>query len=88
MSNSSYEVKRVLFDIEPELTQVYVAITAYGDSPIGVQGWHHKTFPASKSMLDIMNGVADGSIENWVMWPLNAPPRSRLDGGRDSEASI
>lgn len=64
--------REVRFVIEDELTQCYVAIDATGDAPLGVQGWHHKTFPASKSILDIVNGFAtkDGDP---ILWPLNAP---------------
>jgi hypothetical protein len=61
-------IKKVLFVIEPELTHCYVAVDAEGDCPLGVQGWHHKTFPASMSALDILKGDFD-----YLMWPLDAP---------------
>lgn len=66
--------KQVLFVIEDELTQAYFHIEAIGDCPIGVQGWHHRTFPASKSVINILEGIADGSIEDPVLWALEAPP--------------
>ncbi len=74
MANSGYNVREVRFIIEDELTQCYIAMEATGDSPIGVQGWHHKTFPPSKSTLDIMKMWADGE-EQPVLWPQEAPPR-------------
>ena len=73
MGKCSSVFREFRFVIEDELTQAYVAIEAIGDCPLGVQGWHHKTFPASKSVVDILNGVADGSIEAFVLWPLSAP---------------
>ena len=66
--------KKILFDLsDPELTKVYVAIQADGDCPLSVQGWHHKTFPASMSCLDILAGIKDNTIENPLLWGLEAP---------------
>ena len=69
---SIYE--EIRFDLrDEELTQAYVLVRAVGDCPIGVQGWHHKTFPASLSTLGILQRIATGEEESWVMWPLKAP---------------
>ena len=60
----------------PELTEVYVLCEAIGDCPFGVQGWHHKTFPASLSTRDIMNEHMwnpDEKESDPVMWPQKAP---------------
>ena len=73
MANSSYEVKEIRFVIKDELTECYVLVQAYGDSPIGVQGWHHKTFPASMSCLDILGSP---EFRDHVLWPLDAPERT------------
>jgi hypothetical protein len=70
MADSSYEVIELRFVIKPELTECYVALQAFGDSPIGVQGWHHKTFPASMPVVDILRGE---DMKNCVLWPLDAP---------------
>lgn len=72
MANGSYETKEIRFVIEPELTQCYVLLEADRNCPIGVQGWHHKTFPVSMSALDILEAYKSGK-EQPVMWPLNAP---------------
>jgi hypothetical protein len=69
MGKASMEYKEVRFVIEDELTQVYVFIEAHGDCPLGVQGWHHKTFPASQSIIDI---VKSNEFEDSVLWPLDA----------------
>ena len=70
MTDSSYEFREVRFIYEPELTQCYVLLQAFGDSPIGIQGWHHKTFPAAKSAVDILiHHAADA-----VLWPQDAQP--------------
>ena len=71
MGRASMEFKEVRFVIGPELTEAYVLIEAHGDCPIGVQGWHHKTFPPSKSVKDIIDGFGGG--DDPVMWPLDAP---------------
>lgn len=63
-----YRELRVI--IEEELTQVYVLLDAYPDAPLGVQGWHHKTFPASRHLDEILQS-ADFTP---MMWPQAAPP--------------
>jgi hypothetical protein len=35
-----------------------------------VQGWHHKTFPKSVAVIDI---IENGGKDDPVMWPLEAP---------------
>lgn len=72
MGKAGVLYKEIRFVIEDELTQVYVHCEALGDCPIGVQGWHHKTFPKSKSALDIMNAWAKGD-EDPVLWSQEAP---------------
>ena len=72
MARAGYEVKEVRIVIEPELTQVFVMCEAWGDCPIGVQGWHHKTFPPSVSGLDFFTAWKVGD-EDPVLWPLEAP---------------
>lgn len=56
---------------DPDLTEVYVAVTAHGDCPLGLQGWHHKTFPAQISSQDILAK----HFSDFLMWGLEAPPR-------------
>ena len=63
--------RELRFVIEDELTQVYVLIEALGDCPLGVQGWHHKTFPASKSVQQILEEGVKG--DDPVLWPLSSP---------------
>jgi hypothetical protein len=58
------------FIIEKDLTQCYVYIDAYPDAPFFLQGWHHKTFPASMSVVDIINTWKD---DDPMMWPNAAP---------------
>jgi hypothetical protein len=72
MGKARAEVKEVRFIIEDELTQVYVFYEAFGDCPLGVQGWHHKSFPKSKSVLNIIQEMvtSDGDA---MLWPQNAP---------------
>ena len=75
MANGSYAVKEIRFVIEDELTQVYVLLDADHECPVGVQGWHHKTYPASKSVSEILMEAFTGKDEDPVLWPLNAPRR-------------
>lgn len=74
MSYAGIEYKEIRIVIQPELTQVYVLIDAIGDCPIGVQGWHHKTFPASKNASEIVGSLGQ---DDPVLWPLNAPETGR-----------
>lgn len=74
MANTIYELAEWRIVIEPELTQVYVFLIVTSDpldAPMGVQGWHHKTFPKSMSVIDILQSVANG--DQPLMWPLSAP---------------
>ena len=70
MANSEAIYREVRFVIEDELTHCYVLIEARGDSPLGVQGWHFKTFPASVPAIDILKGF-DGASP--ILWPQKAP---------------
>lgn len=75
MADAHYDITEIRFVIEPELTQVYMLAENVGDPnemPIGVVGWHHKTFPASMSTMDIMKAWAEGK-ETPIMWAQKAP---------------
>ena len=76
MANTVIAYQEIRIDVRhPELTEVYVLIdNLSNDGMLGVQGWHHKTFPASMSSLDILKSWADGA-EDPVLWPQKAPPR-------------
>ena len=73
MANTKYNITRILFDTEPELTQCYVFIHAWIVVAIGVEGWQHKTFPKSMTTLNILNNWGAGQEEP-LMWPQMAPP--------------
>lgn len=65
------EYKELRFVIG-ELTSVYVLINDDGGmGTLGPQGWHHKAFPPSKSVLDIMGVMF--STDDCILWPKNAP---------------
>lgn len=65
--------REIRFVIEDELTQVYVLMDGVGDCPLGLQGWHHKTFPASKPIVEI---VTEGfTTDDCKLWPQAAPKR-------------
>jgi len=70
MSKATATILEVRFVIHPELTECYVAVEAGGDAPIGVQGWHHKTFPASMSAIDILQSA---DFRDYLLWGLEAP---------------
>ena len=72
MANSTATVREVRVVIEDELTQCYVLYEAGGDSPLGVQGWHHKTFPASTAAIDIFEAWQRGD-DNPLLWSQEAP---------------
>lgn len=72
MGNCAVFYRELRFVIQDELTHCYALMGAYGDCPLGAQGWHHKAFPASKSCIEILDDFKNG-VEDPVMWPLNAP---------------
>ncbi len=70
MGQCAIAYEEIRFDIRDEqVTECYVFIGAEGDCPIGLQGWHHKTFPARISLADIcLQQIAES-----LAWPLQAP---------------
>ena len=70
MAWAGAKFKEVRFIIEEGVTQVYVAVEAEGDCPLGVQGWHHKTFPASIPISAIVPLMGE---DDPILWPLNTP---------------
>lgn len=73
MANTQIEYQEVRFDVRDEdLTHAYVYIHCLNDAPAGIEGWHHKTFPSSMSILDIMTAWNKGE-ENPITWSLQAP---------------
>lgn len=70
--NTDVYYRETRFIYEEELTQCYVYLDAYNDVPLGVQGWHHKTFPKTKSAVDILTGMTKDSP---ILWPQSAPPQ-------------
>jgi len=67
------EVHFILTD--PQITEVYIAVSVAGDCPLGAQGWHYKAFPARMSVLEIMTG---GGLEDHLLWPLKAPDMAKV----------
>lgn len=73
MGKATVEVLEIRFKIEPELTQAYIFFQGHGDCPEpGTTGWHHKTFPKSVSVIDIIKAHADGT-DDPLLWSLEAP---------------
>lgn len=74
MANTVIAYQELRIDVrDPELTHVYMLIdNLSNDGMLGVQGWHYKAFPASMSILDILNDWAKGG-EDPLLWPLKAP---------------
>lgn len=71
MANAAVEYREIRFVIEDELTQAYALAQALGDCPLGVQGWHHKTFPKSVPVADILAKMF--GEDSCILWPLDAP---------------
>ena len=72
MGKATATITELRFLVTPELTECYVAIAAEGDVPLGVQGWHHKTFPASMSVLEILQSA---DFREHLLWGQEAPTR-------------
>ena len=71
MGKCTSKITEIRFVIEEELTECYIAVDAAGDCPIGVQGWHHKTYGASRSCQSILDEIGQG--ESYLLWPQDAP---------------
>ncbi len=74
MAKAGVIYREVRFVIEDELTQAYVLCEATGDCPLGVQGWHHKSFGKSKNVAEILNVMF--TSDDCVLWPQKAPERN------------
>lgn len=77
MGKCTSKITEIRFVIGEELTECYVAVEAEGDCPLGVQGWHHKTFPASWSCRSILDEIVVPSRESYLLWPQDAPEEKR-----------
>ena len=78
MGKCSSTIREIRFVIEDELTHCYVAVQADGDCPIGVQGWHHKVFPASVAAVDILTPK---HFSDYLLWGQDAPPSAPATEG-------
>lgn len=56
MANARFEIRELRFVIQPEMTHAFVLCGPPSDGMLWVQGWHHKAFPASVSVSDILAG--------------------------------
>lgn len=67
MGYAAVKVLEIKFDFRnDEVTEVEVICEGIGDVPHTVQGSHHKTFPASRSALDILqNEIAKSDFLLW-----------------------
>ncbi len=73
MGKATVEVLEIRFIIGPELTQAYFFFQGHGDCPEpGTTGWHHKTFPKSVAVIDIIKAHGNGK-DDPLLWPLEAP---------------
>lgn len=75
MANTSVACQEIRFNVaDPDLTHVYVLYkNMSNDGMLYVGGWRHKVFPASKSVLEIIQDWKDGK-ENPFMWDFGNPP--------------
>lgn len=71
---ATYNIVEIRFDVrEDDKTHCYARFEHHsGDIPHMMLGWHHKTFPAAMSTLDIHQQIAAG--DNPVMWERLSPP--------------
>ena len=74
MANTQVDCLELRINVsDPELTHAYVFYKCLnGEFYPGVDGWHHKVFPASMSMRDIINAWAEGK-EKPMEWDMGAP---------------
>ena len=71
MADASHSFTELRFIVGPERTEVYVYLDVKGDMPIGVEGWHHASFPATTSTVQWLDG---GGLEDVLEWECKPPP--------------
>ena len=70
MGKCKVSVEEVRFDLrDPDLTHAYVISRSEGDCPLGVDGCHHKVFPATVPVEDFIRE----QIIHYLEWDLGAP---------------
>jgi hypothetical protein len=69
MGAAGFNFREIRFIIKDEITHAYVLLEEWGDCPIGVQGWHTKSFPTSVPLMDILKTIGEDAI----LWPQQAP---------------
>ena len=69
--------REIRFRFEDEITHCFVLIEATGDAPLGLQGWHTKSFGASYSALDLLRMWQEHAEKfgEPSLWPQGAPPQ-------------
>ena len=59
---------------DPEQTHCYVLIDDLNNTGTpNIQGWHYKAFPATMSLLKILELWEEG-METPLAWPMSCPP--------------
>jgi len=62
---------RYLFDGDDGtgMMHIYVRGKAWGDCPMGADGWFHKVLPPGSTMMD-----EEASVQDYLMWDRGTPP--------------
>jgi hypothetical protein len=60
------QIRELRFVFYPESTRVHVLIRVISGNPMGVDGWHSKSFPKGMTAVDIMTGTV---TDNPIFWP-------------------
>lgn len=69
MSDGKYGIEELRIDVrDPNVTKVYVYISADMNCPHTIQGWHYKEYPAPMSSLDIMNVFCTAQEHDPIYW--------------------
>ncbi len=82
MGNAFIDFKELRFVIEGEQTHAYVYLEVSGDAPHTLQGWHHKAYPASMPVGEILNRMFtkkpdDSGGDDPVLWPQKPPDEKK-----------
>lgn len=75
MADTLVAFQEIRIDVrDPELTQVYVFIeNTSNDGCNWIEGWHHKTFPARMTSVEILGSWEEDSP---LLWAMKAPPNT------------
>lgn len=65
MGKCTTTIQKIIFDVsDPQITQVRIEIDFEGDCPIGIYRVYEKSFPARRSVLELL----EKEVPHYLEW--------------------